>query len=60
MKILSKDETKAFLTKGDLEKLLKLVVQDRLEAVLHDTKPVITVRGQNMLMFNVLQMLGDL
>ena len=62
--ILSPVETRAFLTAGDLNKLLLEAERSKLKGTLTSTtvgdKAVIEVRGKLVPMFVVLELLGNL
>lgn len=62
MKLLTREEAKALLTKSDLKKLERQVTENVLRAMVdHDvTDPYIIVRSQMIPFFIVLELIGTL
>ena len=62
MKLLTREEAKAHLTKSDLQKLERQITERVLRAMVdHDVSdPYIIVRGQMVPFFIVLELIGTL
>lgn len=60
MKLLTLDESKALLTKGDLQKLEAGISDKSLKAELINGVPVVTIRKQQIPLFIVLELIGTL
>lgn len=59
--MLSKEQTIAFLTEGDLKQLERSIIKHTLIAPLNNFNvPFITVRGKQMSFFVVLELIGNL
>lgn len=60
MKLLNLDESQAFLTKDDIDKLEAEIADGSLLADLVAGQPVVIVRKQPIALFTVMQLLGTL
>lgn len=58
MKILTADESKALLTKSDLQKLEAGIAEGTLRADLVNDVPVLIVRKQPVPLFVILELIG--
>jgi len=59
MPVMSRKEAEAFLTRKDLDRLMKLVEAEQLAGTA-TAVPTITFRGKEIRLFDVIELLGKL